>query len=144
MARPGIEPRTSDLRVRCLTDCATRPGFLKCKAYVVNKHSNHITVVLKFFQYNPETSRQFSCLTAAKEDPPPRPVPLPLPPLPSLAGQPDFPSNQGASSSFRRHVPTRSLINQCQKITFLILKSGGGRVVRWCWVNFQCRGVLLI
>ena len=20
---------------------------------------------------------------------------------------------------------------------------GGGRVVRWCWVNFQCRGVLL-
>ena len=22
-------------------------------------------------------------------------------------------------------------------------KLGGGRVVRWCWVNFQCRGVLL-
>ena len=22
--------------------------------------------------------------------------------------------------------------------------SGGGRVVRWCWENFQCRGVLLI
>ena len=21
---------------------------------------------------------------------------------------------------------------------------GGGQVVRWCWVNFQCRGVLLI
>ena len=21
---------------------------------------------------------------------------------------------------------------------------GGGRVVRWCWVNFQCQGVLLI
>ena len=20
--------------------------------------------------------------------------------------------------------------------------SGGGRVVRWCWVNFQCRGVI--
>ena len=20
--------------------------------------------------------------------------------------------------------------------------SGGGRVVRWCWVNFQCPGVL--
>ena len=20
---------------------------------------------------------------------------------------------------------------------------GGGRVVRWCWVNFQCQGVLL-
>ena len=25
--RPGIEPRTPDLRVRCPTDCATRPGF---------------------------------------------------------------------------------------------------------------------
>ena len=24
------------------------------------------------------------------------------------------------------------------------LYGGGGRVVRWCWVNFQCRGVLLI
>ena len=23
-------------------------------------------------------------------------------------------------------------------------QNGGGRVVRWCWVNFQCRGVLLI
>ena len=22
------------------------------------------------------------------------------------------------------------------------LPVGGGRVVRWCWVNFQCRGVL--
>ena len=21
-------------------------------------------------------------------------------------------------------------------------KIGGGRVVRWCWINFQCRGVL--
>ena len=26
MARPDIEPRISDLRVRCPTDCATRPG----------------------------------------------------------------------------------------------------------------------
>ena len=26
MARPDIESRTSDLRVRCPTDCATRPG----------------------------------------------------------------------------------------------------------------------
>ena len=24
------------------------------------------------------------------------------------------------------------------------LPVGGGRVVRWCWVNFQCRGVLLL
>ena len=31
--------------------------------------------------------------------------------------------------------------------TFQLLLSqtaGAGRVVRWCWVNFQCRGVLLI
>ena len=28
-----------------------------------------------------------------------------------------------ASTSLRRHVPTRFLINQCQIITFLILKS---------------------
>ena len=26
VARPGIKPRTLDLRVRCPTDCATRPG----------------------------------------------------------------------------------------------------------------------
>ena len=31
--------------------------------------------------------------------------------------------NTVASTSFRRHVPTRFLINQCQIITFLILKS---------------------
>ena len=32
-------------------------------------------------------------------------------------------SNDVASTSFRRHVPTRFLINQCQIITFFILKS---------------------
>ena len=31
--------------------------------------------------------------------------------------------NDVASTSFRRHVPTRFLINQCQIITFIILKS---------------------
>ena len=31
--------------------------------------------------------------------------------------------NDVASTSFRRHVPTRFLINQCQIITFLLLKS---------------------
>ena len=30
--------------------------------------------------------------------------------------------NDVASTSFRRHVPTRFLINQCQIITFRILK----------------------
>ena len=28
----------------------------------------------------------------------------------------------------------------CQFILYI----GGGRVVHWCWVNFQCRGVLLV
>ena len=28
VARPGIEPKTPDLRVRCPTDRATRPGYL--------------------------------------------------------------------------------------------------------------------
>ena len=31
--------------------------------------------------------------------------------------------NDVASTSFRRHVPTRFLINHCQIITFLVLKS---------------------
>ena len=31
VARPGIEPRTPDLRVRCPTDCATRPGASRVK-----------------------------------------------------------------------------------------------------------------
>ena len=31
--------------------------------------------------------------------------------------------NDVALTSFRRHVPTRFLINQCQIITFIILKS---------------------
>ena len=34
-----------------------------------------------------------------------------------------MPRNDVASTLFGRHVPTRSLINQCQIITFLILKS---------------------
>ena len=35
---------------------------------------------------------------------------------------PSMRRNDVASTSFRRHVPNRSLINQCQIITFLILK----------------------
>ena len=34
-----------------------------------------------------------------------------------------------------------SLIYQ---FSFLSPSLGGGRVVRWSWVNFQCRGVLLV
>ena len=29
-------------------------------------------------------------------------------------------------------------------ILLSLLVLGDGRVVRWCWVNFQCRGVLLV
>ena len=36
MARPGIEPRTSDLGVRCPTDCATRPGTSPSERYRTN------------------------------------------------------------------------------------------------------------
>ena len=33
--------------------------------------------------------------------------------------------------------------NYTSEIRVRIIKElGGGRVVRWCWVNFQCRGVL--
>ena len=36
----------------------------------------------------------------------------------------------------------------CSKLTTSLvnvsLKFGGGRVERRCWVNFQCRGVLLV
>ena len=34
-------------------------------------------------------------------------------------------------------IPANSLI-------YIAKSDWGGRVVRWCWVNFQCRGALLI
>ena len=33
---------------------------------------------------------------------------------------------------------------KCGRFCFHTVCLGGGRVVRWYWVNFQCRGVLLI
>ena len=45
MARPGIEPRTSDLRVRCPTDCATRPGSIVRRYDIINKTTFHVTVL---------------------------------------------------------------------------------------------------
>ena len=36
-------------------------------------------------------------------------------------------------------------VNSIQTVKTLIrlrVMRGGGRVVRWCWVNFHCRGVL--
>ena len=43
VARPGIEPRTPDLRVRCPTDCATRPGALHTVEHVVQSKSEKKT-----------------------------------------------------------------------------------------------------
>ena len=37
-------------------------------------------------------------------------------------------------------------IESCEKLGQFprgYLDRRGGRVVRWCWVNFQCRGILL-
>ena len=43
--------------------------------------------------------------------------------------------------SSNSHVYERSLC--CAYVySFTVHNIGGGRVVRWCWVNFQCRGVL--
>ena len=36
-----------------------------------------------------------------------------------------------------------SILTSCAKVPGLC-PAWDGRVVRWCWVNFQCRGVLLI
>ena len=46
--------------------------------------------------------------------------------------------NDVASTSFRRHVPTRFLINQCQIITFLIIKSGNIENLR-----IELKGIVL-
>ena len=41
VARPGIEPRTPDLRVRCPTDCTTSPTeFLVCFPFYCILHRN--------------------------------------------------------------------------------------------------------
>ena len=40
--------------------------------------------------------------------------------------------------------PIRSSIRLSDQIDGHTNNPGGGRVVRRCWVNFQCRGVLLI
>ena len=46
--------------------------------------------------------------------------------------------NDVALTSFRRHVPTRSLIKQCQIITFSILKSDVIEISR-----IELRGIVL-
>ena len=49
MARQGIEPRTSDLRVRCPTDCATRPSV--CDRNRSDMMSTSNTSELKNYQF---------------------------------------------------------------------------------------------
>ena len=39
------------------------------------------------------------------------------------------------------HNSTITCSKQIQKL-MIYMSPWGGRVVRWCWVNFQCRGVL--
>ena len=36
------------------------------------------------------------------------------------------------------------LLLRVYRAAYIIIHHGGGRVVRWSWVNFQCRGVLLV
>ena len=33
---------------------------------------------------------------------------------------------------------------QCNEVLNYVVQVGGGRVVRWSWINFQVRGVLLV
>ena len=62
MARPGIKPTTSDLWVRCPTDCATRPGdqvwpwpstYLN-KCFKCHCYSSRRTTVPNYFETNAE------------------------------------------------------------------------------------------
>ena len=51
--------------------------------------------------------------------------------------------------SWRNNIPLyhricRHILSPVYKECITFQTSWGGRVVRWCWVNFQCRGVLLI
>ena len=44
----------------------------------------------------------------------------------------------------QRRIQVRVVVNTFDLISPVFTFIGGGRVVRRCWVNFQCRGVLLI
>ena len=62
---------------------------------------------------------------------------------------PPFPSPipRMSSGPFLKHLYGKSCIVSPEHPINIIqtyTPSRGGRVVRWCWVNFQCRGVLLI
>ena len=42
------------------------------------------------------------------------------------------------------NIKINNIVNCLDTKTDGSLYVGGGRVVQWCWANFQCRGVLLI
>ena len=43
-------------------------------------------------------------------------------------------------------LPRKSVVRLTDRpdMTLDVYRGGGGRVVQWCWVHFQCYGVLLI
>ena len=44
-------------------------------------------------------------------------------------------------------APTARAVGPCPTVIRIVGRPStgwGGRVVRWCWLSFQCRGVLLI
>ena len=50
MARPGIEPRTPDLRVKCPTNWAMRPGSFQ-GIHVYASFAMHLFSVFKVYMY---------------------------------------------------------------------------------------------
>ena len=57
---------------------------------------------------------------------------------PRTIAPPDQPRR--SNDKMRRRTLGYSISTPFVKVRYLT--TGGGRVVRWCWVNFQCRGVL--
>ena len=67
--------------------------------------------------------------------------------LEGLAAYPLGPQNISPTFSINVYVKQYKLDHKCTNLIyapFILFEGilGGGRVVRWCWVNFQCRGVL--
>ena len=66
--------------------------------------------------------------------------------LPSTIAPPDHPRWDEDQGTYHWCVHAMlGLQHDFTKLYTVLPKSkGGGRVVRWCWVSFQCQGVLLI
>ena len=50
--------------------------------------------------------------------------------------------SRGLKNEFETAVVNEPSVFEPLKLCCLFLYQGGGRVVRWYWVNFQLRGVL--